>query len=805
MALFTTEYSSLLQKITELETTVRGIQVNIEVNGHCGYDNDTTVPLFQNSGVDKANSLPARANKAIRPREDPVPVAKPTGASPPWNTLGAKPKKSYPLQRLTGRAKRPDINNETDWPALASQTAASTSTHLSAQAQKWTSAKGRSITKSQTQFHVELGNRFAPLLNDQGSGSNEGNTQPSGTAKTESASGKQKRHDVSVKDAQKMFSSNVKVICLPNDTISDLADKILHIVADYPHLKNVVIHCGLNDLAKEESEVLKQDFTHLLKTVSCIQPKAGKMSLSTLKKRKVDSENRQFNNEWTEKYAFIAVDANPVCLICNECLAVSKEYNLRRHFNTTHAKFNTTFPPGSAARKQKISGLTLSASLRKTRKSVIDSIWQIPISDTSNIRRVESLASDVFETLMDKLRKAEVMSLAVDESTDNSDVAQLCLYVQFYDGACFHEDLLGLIPLEGQTTGEILFAKISAFFEENNLDLARINMLVTDGAPSMVGRDQGLAARMAAVAPQMRSLHCLIHQSLLCAKLSGELKETMDSVMAIINFIRCTSSLQHRLFRKLLADMSAEYKDLLIHNDIRWLSKGNALKRFCELKEEILVFLQSSKLKKAGKFLSLMGNNEFNATVCFLSDVFYHLNQLNMELQGRDKTVFELVEKLRAFQRKLSLFSADLCPEKMLHFPTLRKSGLQITEADFALKGKELVPSLDESFLQLELIDIQSSDDLQQSLQQAGYEKFWTHVVSQEKFPHSRGLALFLLTMFGSTYTCESSFSHMNAIKTHNRISLTDQNLQHCLRIALSTYTPDFTALAKSKKCHFSH
>uniref|UniRef100_A0A8C5HUK2 Uncharacterized protein n=1 Tax=Gouania willdenowi TaxID=441366 RepID=A0A8C5HUK2_GOUWI len=287
MALSTTEYSSLLQKITELETTVRGIQVNIEVNGHCGYDNDTTVPLFQNSGVDKANSLSARANKAIRPKEDPVTVDKPTGASPPWNTLGAKPKKkSYPLQRLTARAKRPDINKETDWPALPSQTVASTSTALSAQTQKWTSVKDRSITKSQTQFNVELGNRFAPLLNDLGSGSNEVNTQPSGTAKIEIASGKQKRHgrpkqqpdtlivgDVSVKDAQKMFSSNVKVICLPNDAVSDLADKILHIVADYPHLKNVVIHFGLNDLAKEKSEVLKQDFTHLLKTLSCLQPK----------------------------------------------------------------------------------------------------------------------------------------------------------------------------------------------------------------------------------------------------------------------------------------------------------------------------------------------------------------------------------------------------------------------------------------------------------------------------------------------------------------------------------------------------
>lgn len=144
---------------------------------------------------------------------------------------------------------------------------------------------------------------------------------------------------------------------------------------------------------------------------------------------------------------------------------------------------------------------------------------------------------------------------------------------------------------------------------------------------------------MAAAALQMRSLHCLIHQSLLCAKLSGELKETMDPIMVIINFISCTSSLQHRLFRKLLTDRSAEYKDLLIHNDIRWLSKGNALNHFCELRKEILAFLQSLKPKKAGKFMSLIANEEFHASVCFLSDIFHHLSQLNMELRGRGKTL----------------------------------------------------------------------------------------------------------------------------------------------------------------------
>ena len=64
--------------------------------------------------------------------------------------------------------------------------------------------------------------------------------------------------------------------------------------------------------------------------------------------------------------------------------------------------------------------------------------------------------------------------------------------MRFFDGESFREDLLGLIPMEGCTAGAISYTKIVSFFEENNLDLAHVNMLVTDGAPSMAGRDQGL-------------------------------------------------------------------------------------------------------------------------------------------------------------------------------------------------------------------------------------------------------------------------------------------------------------------------
>ncbi len=148
---------------------------------------------------------------------------------------------------------------------------------------------------------------------------------------------------------------------------------------------------------------------------------------------------------------------------------------------------------------------------------------------------------------------------------------------------------------------------------------------------------------------------------------------TIDNVMATINFIRSTSSLQHRLFRMLLSEMSAEHHDLLLHNDVRWLSKGKALERFCGLREEIITFLRSSKHKKAETHLSRILDNNFMADACFLSDIFKHLNDLNLALQGRDKTVIDLVEQMRAFPVKLDLFATDLSTGRMLHFPTLRK------------------------------------------------------------------------------------------------------------------------------------
>lgn len=126
-------------------------------------------------------------------------------------------------------------------------------------------------------------------------------------------------------------------------------------------------------------------------------------------------------------------------------------------------------------------------------------------------------------------------------------------------------------------------------------------------------------------------------------------------------------------------------------------------------------------------------------------------------------------------------------------------------EADFCVKAKEVMSFIAESIFQMELVDVQSSFALKQHLQSEGAVDFWSNHVSQYQYPTIRKVALLILTMFGSTYTCESSFSHMNAIKTRARCSMANEKLHECLRIALTTYEPNYVEIAKSRQCNFSH
>ncbi|KAI6659873.1 SCAN domain-containing protein 3-like [Oopsacas minuta] len=106
----------------------------------------------------------------------------------------------------------------------------------------------------------------------------------------------------------------------------------------------------------------------------------------------------------------------------------------------------------------------------------------------------------------------------------------------------------------------------------------------------MLGSHSGFQTRVRQFVPDVITNHCMIHREALAAKtLSASLNVILQEVIKIVNFVK-SSALNTRLFRNLCLDMDAAHMNLLYHTEVRWLSKGNVLKRVLALKEETTEF-----------------------------------------------------------------------------------------------------------------------------------------------------------------------------------------------------------------------
>ena len=70
------------------------------------------------------------------------------------------------------------------------------------------------------------------------------------------------------------------------------------------------------------------------------------------------------------------------------------------------------------------------------------------------------------------------------------------------------------------------------------------------------------------------------------------LNGVIDIAFKIVYLISLRS-LQRRLFQIQSEENELEYCDLLLHTDVRWLSRGGLLERFQELPPEVIQFLDS--------------------------------------------------------------------------------------------------------------------------------------------------------------------------------------------------------------------
>ncbi|KAL2102327.1 hypothetical protein ACEWY4_001495 [Coilia grayii] len=306
----------------------------------------------------------------------------------------------------------------------------------------------------------------------------------------------------------------------------------------------------------------------------------------------------------------------------------------------------------------------------------------VPLSDNTVKRRIGEMAEDVSAQLLEQVRVSEYFALQLDESTDVANAAELLVYIRFLHGEKVVEEILFCKALERGATGREIFQVLDNYIRSNGLDWSRCVGVCSDGAAAMTGRNSGVPALIKQNAPHAVFTHCMLHREALVAKrIDDELNQVLQDTIQAVNFIK-TRPLKHRLFALLCNEMEARFHGLLLHSNVRWLSRGAVLNRVYEMRAEIAEFLSSEKHQLAGRFTDAA----WLLKLAYLADIFHHLNVLNQSMQGRDTYILHMQDKVRTFIMKITLWSSKLQEGITEMFPQLHKELL----SSLTLVGMEM-------------------------------------------------------------------------------------------------------------------
>ena len=96
----------------------------------------------------------------------------------------------------------------------------------------------------------------------------------------------------------------------------------------------------------------------------------------------------------------------------------------------------------------------------------------------------------------------------MDESTYASDTTKLAVFICTIDSELtITEELPSLVPMKGTATGKDLFVAVLKVMVDFNQDYNMLKGITTDGAPMMMGKNNGLAVRLENMSLTMEVVH----------------------------------------------------------------------------------------------------------------------------------------------------------------------------------------------------------------------------------------------------------------------------------------------------------
>ncbi|CAH1770032.1 13839_t:CDS:2, partial [Entrophospora sp. SA101] len=210
---------------------------------------------------------------------------------------------------------------------------------------------------------------------------------------------------------------------------------------------------------------------------------------------------------------------------------------------------------------------------------------------------LKSISESIELVIWNELKNCKAFGVMVDESTDISTNSHFIIYVKYCYKGIVKVRYLKLLQVE-ESNAITLYNAIINLFDKNDI-VKKICSFASDGASVMMGKNTGVATRIAQINHFLYITHCIAHRlSLACgdAQEQVEFCKSVESVMKKVYLFFSKSSkrcdlLKH--YQKFLDHPLLKVKQIY---DIRWLSWYDAVKTFLYFLYDILGYL--SELSK---------------------------------------------------------------------------------------------------------------------------------------------------------------------------------------------------------------
>ncbi|CAI7854989.1 unnamed protein product [Closterium sp. NIES-54] len=259
---------------------------------------------------------------------------------------------------------------------------------------------------------------------------------------------------------------------------------------------------------------------------------------------------------------------------------------------------------------------------------------------------VHCLSTYLTNAQMDHINSSPFLGLQCDESTDRTRGKHMIVYLTFIMDRRVVTEFFTLLTVE-KCDAASLFEVLMNHLRSAGVDVSKLVGISTDGASVMTGKDNGLVARIREHAAHLFSCHCIAHREALAVKDAATSNPDLGMVDKVVRTVAAKlgdSSVWSQRFKymqRVIYNTNLEVQGI---HTVRWLSRGDAVRRLCKVLGACIVLLW----ERSHKVYEIVTCYKFQFCLFFLADILADMNDLNRCFQKRDIDVTEIAKTIEA-------------------------------------------------------------------------------------------------------------------------------------------------------------